>query len=333
MEETQIQAMLGCLPAPHFEFQYHRDRYALLLLSWLVREGRRVRDIKASRFRGLLDKPAVRSVTARRSNGMLDAQALTGAAEPAHAYRITFDSWGCGDPCDHCQMSRPGKNLVLLLNFPEAHDAEYEALIKPAETDPFVNTGHPYASDGNRTMAWARLDIDMESGEALIEEIQGDWIRLARTAVETARHAASGGMEREGFRAFVDDAGCSPEELVHYWDTTLSAHVEQWSEAMLSAALWFLVEKVGVRRIFYHTYEGGMAMKPGCYMPPQSLYGRLPRQFGFVETECQPMFICVERMPMLFHMRGFGSRRFGWTGPDRRDVRFFLLDLEDEAIV
>ena len=38
--------------------------------------------------------------------------------------------------------------------------------------DPFEWTSHPVHEGRHRTLAWARIDLDWESGEALIEEIQ-----------------------------------------------------------------------------------------------------------------------------------------------------------------
>lgn len=40
----------------------------------------------------------------------------------------------------------------------------------------FNYCGHPVSRQRN-TLAWARLDLDLNSATALIEEIQSDWIR------------------------------------------------------------------------------------------------------------------------------------------------------------
>ena len=45
-------------------------------------------------------------------------------------------------------------------------------------------TGHPVLAPGERpyfreTLAWARIDLDLVSSEALVEEIQSDWVRCA----------------------------------------------------------------------------------------------------------------------------------------------------------
>ena len=43
--------------------------------------------------------------------------------------------------------------------------------------DPF----HPVASGGELTLAWSRIDLDLDRGEALVEEIQSDWVRDAQS--------------------------------------------------------------------------------------------------------------------------------------------------------
>jgi hypothetical protein len=45
----------------------------------------------------------------------------------------------------------------------------------------FEWSAHPIRRSPS-TLAWSRVDIDFENGEALIEEIQTDWVRLAERA-------------------------------------------------------------------------------------------------------------------------------------------------------
>jgi hypothetical protein len=75
--------------------------------------------------------------------------------------------------------SRRGFNLVLQLNFSSRHDEPYRKLVDPDDYRPFELGGHPVAKGALHTLAWSRLDIDLNTGEALIEEIQTDWIREA----------------------------------------------------------------------------------------------------------------------------------------------------------
>lgn len=39
--------------------------------------------------------------------------------------------------------------------------------------------GHPVRKDDVETLAWARIDLDFASNQALIEEIQSDWVKNA----------------------------------------------------------------------------------------------------------------------------------------------------------
>jgi hypothetical protein len=66
-----------------------------------------------------------------------------------------------------------------------------------------------------------------------------------------------------------------------------------WDEAMLAAAVWFCRSQLGVRRIYYHTFEGSNLLKRmhGC-PPPRSLYTTLPRRFCFERTDQPPQMLC-----------------------------------------
>jgi hypothetical protein len=64
------------------------------------------------------------------------------------------------------------------------------------------------------------------------------------------------------------------------------------AEATLFAALWLLVEQLGVRRVFYHTHEGGLLRKKiDATAPPRSLYSQLPKRFGFELTRKPPALL------------------------------------------
>ena len=87
-----------------------------------------------------------------------------------------------------------------------------------------------------------------------------------------------------------------------------------WDEAMLAATLWFLRVELGIRWIFYHTFETGNWLKDMIRSkPPRSLYTDLPKQFCFQETYNPPAFI----------MR---SRR-KWTIKEFEKLRFYVLEV------
>jgi len=198
---------------------------------------------------------------------------------------------------DWYQNSRPGYNLVLHLNFSGKHNQPYHRLMQPEDDwHPFLGYGHPRADD-ELTLAWARLDVDLDDGVALIEEIQNDWIRKARSLEK--RLASWLEHKTDYVRRFLLPRylpGGSAEAFRRYLDDILRPHEQLWDEAMLSATLWFLRNELGIRRIFYHTFASGNRLKGIDYtMPPRSLYTRLPRRFCFQETDEAPGFLMNQR--------------------------------------
>lgn len=56
---------------------------------------------------------------------------------------------------------------------------------------------------------------------------------------------------------------------------------------------------LGVRKVFFHTFDGGKIMKRLCggCEPPRSLYTHLPEQFCFTKTQSAPkMFASDPRL-------------------------------------
>ena len=65
---------------------------------------------------------------------------------------------------------------------------------------------------------------------------------------------------------------------------------------MLTAAIRFLVEEIGIHSIFYHSFTTGAAIKRiRGQLPPKSLYTSLPRQFCFEPVAEAPSFIANHR--------------------------------------
>lgn len=317
MEQAQLDEIIGCLPKGRTLFPYFKDRYALLLLSYFVDRGKPVRAVKQSRFRGLLDKPLLKRTTRTLPNARLTPDAL-GAVWPEayEVYRLTLGAWGARSywEQDWYQTSRPGKNLVLQLNFSSKHNRPYDRLIKPNDGHPFQFECHPVSSKA-LTLAWARLDVDLDAGVALIEEIQNDWIREA-LSYKRVLEPRSGASERRRRRVLfwcLGEEDADATRLNLYVDRVLKPHVEMWDEAMLTAALWFLRDELGIRRIFFHTFDSGLRMKGMHYSrPPRSLYNRLPRRFCFQETDEVPAFLMTHRRVRKEVRKG--------------GIRFYLLD-------
>ena len=224
-------------------FPYFKDRYALLLLAWAVGgEGLSITEIKKGRFAGLLQKPIIKNIVQQCGNGRLmagDLQAYWPAFSEQQVYKLTLGDWAATGQRDwrYSQLTRPGGNLVIQLNFTGRHDEAYDRLLK--KDQPFGTQIHPIATERN-TLAWSRIDLDLETGEALVEEVQNDWIRAVQWRVKWWSMAKETGRAR--MRQYND---WQVDNIVTYYDQVLKPHVALWSEAMLSATLWFLRHEIG----------------------------------------------------------------------------------------
>ena len=292
MEYGLAERVLASLPRGPVAFRYFKDRYALQLLAYAASEGRSLSEMRRGRFGPLLQKPEVRRLIGGTGRRGVD-WSLLDTHFPKHTehYRLTFGTWGSEDGSVWNQTTRPGHNVVVQLNFPSAHDRAYRRYIRPEYGDPFACDWHPINLQGDHTLAWARLDIDRETGEALIEEIQSDWIRFAAHAGEAALEDLLEGSP------WVDHGGCDALQLFRYVEHVLSPHRRMWDEAVLAASLWVLREKLCIRRIYMHTHESGCRLKGiDGRPPPRSLYERIPRAFCFERVKRLPKFL--QRAPL-----------------------------------
>jgi len=298
VEYQAVQEVIACLPRGRTLFHYFPDRYAAYLLSRYLGRGRTVADIKASRYAKLLQRPALKPVLASTGDGILGADDLADcwAAQP-ECYLLTLGSWG-PEKRRHWnrhvhQMSRPGANLVLQLNFSSQHNRSYRALIKPGNATPFETQLHPIARRGFHTLAWARLDVDFDTGDALIEEVQTDWLRFAQAAKRLADDwYADTEMRRAMEAVYFNGAKMDARALRTYVDEVLRVHLRLWDEAILTAVLEFLLDEIGVRRVYYHDYDCGRRLKGiEGQGPPRSVYSRLPSRFCFEKVREAPDFL------------------------------------------
>jgi hypothetical protein len=278
------------------------------LLAWASERARRVRELKQSALAPLLSKRVVRDVAARAPHGELSPELLLDARTPdVEDYRVTFGRWGEPDQrhwCPCCdQTSRPGLNLVLHLNFPQSHLGPCFALVAPHgreelhDEHPWIFGGHP-TDKHELTLAWARIDIAFDSSEALIEEIQSDWVRGAKAEAHRLARLGPDELTRAEPRHLPPEVGVY--HVLSYVEHVLAPHARMWAEATLAAALWLLREQLGIRRIFYNTWETGAHMKElESGRPPRSLYTDLPRQFCFQRTRTRPAVLRRSRDPRV----------------------------------
>lgn len=291
-------------------FRYYKDRYAAMLLEDLLQPRLLIRVLREGRFARLLERPAIKALVATKGDGWLsdqDLQLLWPLA--VEAFVVTFTSWGSERNVDRLwnQTSRARRQLVLQLNFPHGHDEQYRRLIFNAAEHPFVCRHHPVNKGGRNTLAWARIDVDLLSGEALIEEVQNDWIRKAERALVLASR---------GYGKFRKPQ--ARDRLTLYTETVLAPYAAIWSEAVLAAALHVLGHVLGVRRVWYHHFETGCALKnltrKKWRKPPRSLYTDLPKRFCFELTDEPPAFI-LPAQPRWLRKK-----------LERREGRFWRMD-------
>lgn len=292
MKQETADEMIACLSGDRNLFHYFKGEYALKLLSLAIQKRKSVGELKRSPYQRLLGQPLVKRLLAKAGSGQLPYDFFDYAwHESSEPFVLTLARWGSADRWWD-QVSRPGFNLVLQLNFSEKHNQVYKQLVKPGDNYIFNYDGHPVTTpDGNHsfrdTLAWARLDVDLTSGEVLIEEIQSDWVR---GVIDSARLIQKGGKPWQ-----LSCCDCKPENFIEYVDQVFAPFVKIWSEAMMMAAIGFIYAELGVRDIYYHTYHSGAKIKQIGGNPPRSLYSDLPRKFCFQITQQSPNFLERDR--------------------------------------
>jgi hypothetical protein len=283
-------------------FRYFKDQYALMLLEWRMGGARSIRDLKQSELAPLLSKPILAPALSRASDGVLRLEHLASVrATSVHEYRVTLGTWGdfdCWSP-SYDQTTRPGMNVVLQLNFTREHNRAYQRLLRPGlGTFPFLWSCHPNAPR-LPTMSWARIDVAFDDSEAIVEEIQSDWIKNAQSLLSELDRA-EGSSEKEQYLLDEFGADVAVTDVHAYVKSVLQPHTAVWAEATLAAAL-DLVRRLGIRRVFYNTLETGCFLKElgEDGRPPRALYTTLPTRFCFRRTHERPRALSRSRDPRL----------------------------------
>jgi len=228
----------------------------------------------------------VRALLASCGGGVLrEVDCASVWPEERLVFRRTLGTWGRVGTHPGQQTSRNGVNLVVRLDFTRSHDRLYAQLYGSRRK--LNHDGHPISRDGN-TMAWARLDVDLDAGEVLIEEIQNDWLRCASARVPWTKRQAHSAPDRRLW-----SSGPRACDALSYLTDVLAPYRRVWDEAMLAVTLAFIRDDLGCSRVWYHQYDSGIKakrMEPD-WGPPRSLYTRLPRRFCFQPSEEPPGFI------------------------------------------
>jgi len=300
MDKCLIDEVIECLPKSRTKYHYFKDRYALKLLSYHIGQGMTVADIKKSNLNKLLQRPQVKKLLAGISNGFVNNELLegywpSGVSDVLQTFVLTLSHWG-GEVPRWQQTSRHGYNLVVQLNFSNAHNSLYRDLVKPIYGAALNHYGHPVLKPdakkpGRETLAWARLDIDFDTNEVLIEEIQSDWVREARELLRDAEEAITADDKSIPWWSIEGQT----ENVIKYVNEVLMPYTKTWDEAMLASTLDFVKNELGISRVYYHSYESGSVLKMIEGDSPRNLYTRLPKRFCFEETDENPKFLRNDR--------------------------------------
>ncbi len=317
MTPDQIAEIRAVLPATT-GFDYTPDLESPWLLAAQMPPQARIADLRSGPLAPLLSRPLLRSVVANCGDGVLRRADVAATADPfgslpptaagaagqaaawAQPWRchiLSFTDWGVDRAQWGAQLSRRGGNLVLQISLPTDHAALFAQYLPQTERKRFESSGHPVRTTGLPTMAWVRLDVCMETGEALIEEVQSDWFRYVRWRL----HAAAKRAPRSR----------SLRNLQLYDAQMRDRYARDWERVALLSALVLLRREFAVRRVFLHQPQTGYVLKRiwGA-APPVSLYTKLPRSFGFALTSEAPAFLERPRHRDLRKLRRTGVPLF-----------------------
>lgn len=291
MEKHIVDEIIACLPEGKTFFHYFKDRYALMLLAQAVAEGKSVAQLKQTPYARLLQKPIIQQHLASLGKGEVKREGLEAIWESdPFIFLLGLTTWGSEHKDHWYQTSRAGYNLVLQLNFSNQHDSQYQRLVSPQHNNVFNPYRlHPIAKEQPKgamfrnTLAWARIDLDFEHDQALIEEVQSDWVREVRDMLPRLKwYEDDDRLERY-------DMDGRKRHVHQYFEQVMTPYMQFWDEAMLAATLHFIRNELGIKTVFYHSFETGATLKH-CN-PPRFLYTELPRRFCFEKTTEMPAFL------------------------------------------
>ena len=117
------------------------------------------------------------------------------------------------------------------------YDIEYQRLIKPGVRQrPFAYDYHPVHKGNKNTLSWVRIDIDFTTNEALIEEVQMDWLRYAQRSLQRVKMRIARDAKLKPSDAWAGVNG-SYAELSSYVNEVIAPYKRIWAEATLNAAM------------------------------------------------------------------------------------------------
>ena len=281
MDKTTVLNLISTLGNQRRLLWYYPGGYAYWLLADAIGERCAIKTLRDKPIARLLQRGDIKTLLAQCGDGVLRSSQLPSSwHHNAFPLVLKLDIWGgYDDPAWH-QTSRPGYNLVLRFDFAGDHMAELHKRFGNYGWL-FNSASHPVASRDDRkreTLAWARLDIDLDSGEVLIEELQSDWVRDAQWAAKYGWQSANRWI--------------SAAEASDYYNRVLKPIQTSWAEAVLAGTFRFIRDELQVPLVFYHDAHTGPALKGMRYSkPPRSLYQDLPKRFCMSQTDRAPSLL------------------------------------------
>ena len=285
MNNGEIKYIKKCIETP-LKYQYSEGTYAKLLLKYGCEQKQKLSEIKQSKWGYLLNKPSIKKVVSKCGDGFLNKEYLEESwCEKTKVFSLTLSQWGILETkkknCAYYQVSRPQKSLVLQVNFGGDHNAVFNTYFKKSTREYFTHSLHAGHQRKN-TLGWIRIDLDMDKGEALIEEVQTDWMK---TVFRIAKELKTKNLEHP----LVKERTQACRNYINF----MLKNYKGWDEILLYSAIRFLKEEIGIYNIWYHTFESGKfyKMMPDYSLPPQSLYTKLPKKMGFKKVKQIPKIL------------------------------------------
>ncbi len=288
MKSQLLDEVIACLPTGKTHYRYFQGAYASRILSMMLPEKVELHKLKQTRFKRLLEHKNIKPIVSQCGDGVLDRQSLLASwCEPSEPFLLSISRWGAKGQRYWNQTSRNGENLVLQLNLPTQHQELYQRWIDPScqSTLNGVWSSHPVQTELEKpsfreTLAWSRIDLDFDTNEALIEEVQSD---ATRNVISRSKRYSRCGCSR-----------CVERLKYVKW---FQPYLKLWSEALLCASIEFIREELGIERVFMHTAKSGWKIKKmdKTWNAPRSLYSDLPKKFAFKQTYAAPEFLLQTR--------------------------------------
>ena len=288
MNKQLLNEVIECLNNGRRLVHYYDDKYAFYLLEkYCEKNGETsISEIKLSNFSRLLQRPKVKHFISSLGDGIVSSKRFQQMFyEDYQSYVITLSSWGDETTSEWDQTSVPGANLVVQINLTNQHDQWLKDLKITSEY--FRFDFHPIHAIKS-SMSWARIDLDFNTGEALIEEIQNDWLREAAWHARLAKKAVLRGEE---YYLYFGEK-ISAKSMLQYNKLLDESYRKRWQEITLFYAIKLIKQEIGISTIFYHSFLTGALLKRiEGGLPPKSLYTQLPKRFCFSQCTRGPDFI------------------------------------------